>query len=363
ANKSALYITAPARISGLTVDYANSAAQGSAIKISNAEVAIDNTKIYASGDRVYGVQVANFAVLNIDSSRDINIEGTYAHKFGRSDYPLCWEGKFATDYAIEQAGDYALQCSACKQFTPTVGLKDDPLVGQGRWYQPAMCELLDLFGIDYASITPSTTVSNGQSGKPINVEDGHVKAIVKTSLEALKKLGVNADTGSSILANIASSTLSSSTKMMYLENVGRQGSGVINGGQNHLIPIISFENRYYDEPIPPEIGDVLYADATYGSTDDYDSSKTAVGVVFWVSEDQASLKAVALKKLTFNSANNDPGNFDYTKPFTNSKAICRWLSTAFEGTANWTPIVNSWYSAIKGRATINVTNEIVDVLE
>jgi len=50
----------------------------------------------------------------------------------------------------------------------------------------------------------------------------------------------------------------------------------------------------------PQIGDIMYADFTYSSADDYDAykgSKTAVGVIVSLSEDGSSAKLMSLKSL------------------------------------------------------------------
>ena len=62
----------------------------------------------------------------------------------------------------------------------------------------------------------------------------------------------------------------------------------------------------------------MYSDLTYGSADDYDGSKTAVGIVTWVSEDGKSAKIVNLKDLRFSSYNST-GNFNPDDPYTGAQ--------------------------------------------
>ena len=57
----------------------------------------------------------------------------------------------------------------------------------------------------------------------------------------------------------------------------------------------------------------MYDDKTWGSADDYDGSKTVVGVITEVRED-GSVKIMNLKNLTF-SSNNTVGNFDPDNPY------------------------------------------------
>ena len=47
----------------------------------------------------------------------------------------------------------------------------------------------------------------------------------------------------------------------------------------------------------PKIGDVMYADKTWGSAEDYDGSKKAVGIITHISEDGSSATIVALKDI------------------------------------------------------------------
>ena len=70
----------------------------------------------------------------------------------------------------------------------------------------------------------------------------------------------------------------------------------------------------------------MYSDLSYGSADDYDGSKTAVGVVTWVSEDGRSAKIINLKDLTFSSTSN-AGNFDPNNPYNGPSAYCSHTTT------------------------------------
>ena len=72
----------------------------------------------------------------------------------------------------------------------------------------------------------------------------------------------------------------------------------------------------------PQIGDVMYSDKTWGSADDYDGSKTAVGIVCAVNND-GSVKIVNLKDLTF-SNNNSTGNFNADNPYGGSTPYTYW---------------------------------------
>lgn len=67
----------------------------------------------------------------------------------------------------------------------------------------------------------------------------------------------------------------------------------------------------------------MYADKTWGSADDYDGSKTAVGIITEVDESSGSVKIVNLKDLSFSSLTTS-GNFDPDNPYNNSATTTRW---------------------------------------
>ena len=71
----------------------------------------------------------------------------------------------------------------------------------------------------------------------------------------------------------------------------------------------------------------MYSDLTYGSADDYDKSKTAVGIVTWVSEDGKSAKIVNLKDLRFSSYSST-GNFNPDDPYTGAQAYTQHTTNA-----------------------------------
>ena len=74
--------------------------------------------------------------------------------------------------------------------------------------------------------------------------------------------------------------------------------------------------------VAPKIGDVMYADKTWGSAEDYDGSKQAVGIVSAVGND-GSVKIISLENLTFSSSDS-VGNFDPDNPYGGSSANTRW---------------------------------------
>ncbi len=93
----------------------------------------------------------------------------------------------------------------------------------------------------------------------------------------------------------------------------------------------------------PQIGDVMYSDKTWGSADDYDGSKTAVGIVCAVNND-GSVKIVNLKDLTFSSTSST-GNFNADNPYGGSTTNTYWATSA-KYTEDITAITNYNASAL-----------------
>ncbi|MBQ9235586.1 MAG: hypothetical protein IJ184_03885, partial [Alphaproteobacteria bacterium] len=282
--------------------------------------------------------------------------------------PNVFDGEYNTDAIIEQIGENGLAAYACRLFTPTPELKDDPLVGQGRWYLGAVQEIADIYGVDYNRITSNRTHFIGDlhaasmwtaTADFLNAQGviNNISDMLPTS-SSIKRSGTSSEQDATIAWRVQSSGAPASdcgkTSIFY--------SGTV--GCAWYWPIIHFENHYYGVERAPKIGDILYADATYGSTDDYDDSKKVAGVVFWVSDDQTSLKAVNLRFLTF-TAYGTPNNFDYEHPY-NQKYQTIWSTDAVD----FDKIANYYWSAKSPKlvsnppnSTINVTNEIPPALE
>ena len=71
-----------------------------------------------------------------------------------------------------------------RSFYPLGVKKDDPIVGAGQWYLPALGELMDLYGYDNSQITDF----EGKSGAK-----GDIKTLVNDTLSALKNKEVEAE--------------------------------------------------------------------------------------------------------------------------------------------------------------------------
>ena len=87
----------------------------------------------------------------------------------------------------------------------------------------------------------------------------------------------------------------------------------------------------------PQIGDVVYSDKSWGKAEDYDGSKTAVGIITSVETD-GSVKIVNLKDLRFSSISST-GNFDADNPYSGSYNYT-YLATSAKYSEDITAITN-----------------------
>ena len=216
-----------------------------------------------------------------------------------------FDGRANTQAMIDQIGADALAATAANQFYAPGVDKNDANFGQGQWYLPAIGELMEMYGFDAEVITAGdgTTGANGDNKDKINY-----------TLSAINKVDGNATTltneyywSSSEYGNYNSWRLDATTGTRKYDYKN----------DNHYVRCFQYlENKFNptDTASAPQIGDVMYSDLSYGSADDYDGSKTAVGVVTWVSEDGRSAKIINLKDLTF-SSNNLVNNFNPDDPY------------------------------------------------
>ena len=183
---SALNIVADVKISGLTINYSNSAAQGAAISIAGAKADIDNLTINGTttANRLYGIQVLNGGKLSLDSTKNINLGGDYSQKLVNGN-PNLWAGKYNTDTIIKQIGDDGAAATACKNYVPDATLANNADFGKGQWYLPSIGELTDMYGYDYSAM--DMTIGYGTSGAV-----GDNKAKINAALNALQNKGVDA---------------------------------------------------------------------------------------------------------------------------------------------------------------------------
>ena len=285
---SALKITANAKISGVNINYLNTAAQGSAVTIDGGIAEIDNISINATGYRVYGIQVWNDGELTLDNTDNIKVNGDYSHKLVNGN-PDLWDGEYNTDMIVNQIGSNAPAAYSCKEYVPDGVSETDENFGQGTWYLPAEGEMMYICDIDYDLL---------DNGNAVSKTTKDVKSKINNTLKILNN---QYDLDSQEINSTwfwSSSERSASSAWCLRQMNGEYLSGNSKNASYDVRPFQYLENcidnttgNYI------EIGDVVYSDMSYGKVDEYDSTKTVVGVVSWVSEDKSSAKIVALTDL------------------------------------------------------------------
>ena len=224
-----------------------------------------------------------------------------------------------TQAIIAQIGDKGLAAMACATFYAPGVSYNDKTFGQNKWYLPSIGELMQLYGTDFTKVTEAS----GESGAK-----GDNIAVISNALTILSSKGVDATT-LTYGWYWSSSESNSYTSWVLTVSNGYRGGYM---GKNLACSVRAFqlcENCFtplcLSPTAVPQIGDVMYADKTFGKASDYDGKKTPVGVITWVSDDGASAKIISLKNLTFTSKGYD-GNFDPDNPYGNAELSTLWAT-------------------------------------
>ena len=360
---AAINIIADSKISGLQINYSNIAAQGAAMVIAGARAEVDNITINASttANRVYGIQVVAGGELQLDNMNNITVSGAYSEKIVNGN-PNLWAGEYNTDTIVNQMGTNDIAAYACKNFAPTSSLLDDENFGQGTWYLPSMGELCDVYGYNYENM--SMTTGGGTSGAV-----GNNKTKINKTLEAL---------GSSVATTLTNGYYWSSSEGsgnlswdLSMTNGRRYDYGKDDNYYVRAFQLLEncFTPSSLSDARAPQIGDVMYSDLSYSDKDHIDTSKTAVGVVTWVSDDGASAKIMSLKNLTV-STNASTGwqEFNANNPYGGAQGSMKWQN---DGYTNISGVNDYYYSdttrllshAMNWRGEVEITNTIVDPMD
>ena len=352
AGDAAINIIADTKISGLTINYSNSAAQGAAISIAGAKADIDNLTINGTttANRLYGIQVLNGGKLSLDTTKNINLGGDYSQKLVNGN-PDLWAGKYNTDMIVNQIGDDGAAAAACKNYTPDASLTNDADFGKGQWYLPSIGELADMYGTDYSQITQPS------DGRGTTGSVGDNKAKINAALKILQDKGADAK----VLTNgwhLSSSEGGSAYVWSLYLNGGIRNEAIKgdNYQNNYVRPIKLLENCF--DPATnsiPKIGDVMYADKTWDSAEDYDGSKKAVGIITNISEDGSSATIVALKDIGTSKWQNSAYRDEQGK----------WYGTNITTIKDYHSGINpNIYTGLaKGRGDVSVSNREVEALD
>ena len=155
--------------------------------------------------------------------------------------------------------------------------------GKGKWYLPALGELVDMYGFNYANMQKN----NCRAGAT-----GENKAKINSTLQELYSKGLAAEKlNGSYRGSTESSAVTEYASQIDMEG-GCYSVSHKNENQHYKVrPFLLLENKI-DGNI--SIGDIVYADLSHTTKENYVSGKTPVGVVAWVSDDKHSVKILAL---------------------------------------------------------------------
>ena len=329
-----------------------------AIEVSGAEASADfkNIQIEASGDWAVGISSRNGADVTIDNTYGIEMTGENSYRISNRD-ELLYAGKYNTYTTEAQIGADGLVTRATTQFYAPGVSADDETFGQGNWHLASFGELLDVYGYDKSQIPPETDAR-------MMGAIGDNKETINNALRTLKSKGVDV----AALTNgyyWSSSEHGSTYSWDLIMNYGYRNN--LNKGNNGYVrSSLLLENCFNTMPgksgglSAPEIGDVMYADKSWGKAADYDGSKTAVGVITNVSADGRDVTIISLKYLRF-STTDTAGNFNPEAPYAGAQSYTHWATDAAK-TTDITGIKNYTYALVstqfKSEGAITVSNTI-----
>ena len=277
---------------------------------SSPNVTVSNLAMQATGGKAYGVLG--------------EVKGVETHAVGgKAGRPSAlFDGEANTKAIVDSLGKDGSAANAAFQFYPPEVAKGDADFGAGTWYLPSIGELMEMYGFDFDKMTSmwdSTTGANRTNLNAINKtltalggevignkyywssSEGSDKGSWRLNLGSGGRNGTNKTYGSyvrcfQLLENCFSP---------FNSSAGASGAGGVSGGG-----------------AAPKIGDVMYSDKTWSSSDNIDPGKKAVGVVVGVGND-GSVKIVNLKDLRFNSA-TATDNFNPANPYSGASETTRW---------------------------------------
>ena len=246
---------------------------------------------------------------------------------GRASFELTPElndGYSNTQKIVAQYGKDAMAAYATTQFYAPGVDKNDEEFGQGKWYLPAIGELMQVYGTDIEQMT----AGGGSTGAL-----GNNKETINETLSTLASRGADAATLTEGYYWSSSERSSVYSWRIKMTDGYRSASSQSKAGNYYIRSFRLVENCFEaDATNKPIIGDVMYADKSWGSASDYDGSKTAVGVITDVHDDGA-VTIMSLKDLRFNGAYK-ADNFDPDHPYTSSSATSAWFTQSeFDVTA------------------------------
>ncbi len=212
-----------------------------------------------------------------------------------------FDGRVSSPIIIDQLQEKGLAARATSQFYAPGVSSNDGDWGQGKWYLPSACELVDIYN--------HKTAINRAFTELYNIDRSVSSTIGTGTYWSSSESGDN----TALTISMSNGNVSETNKSTGL----------------YVRALTLLENKFVSDDGFPIIGDVVYSDMTYGSARDYnpgDVSKTLVGVVTWVSDDGGSARVINLKDFKF-STYNQPNNFNPGTPYTGSSNYAQWCTS------------------------------------
>ena len=290
-------------VSNIELDYTSTngviyGSTGAILASNGAEITLSDITIKTSGDYVHGVVAEGGSQITLDTAKNISTNGELARKVFNADAATVYDGEMNTKLLVTQTE--AEVWTADEAYNYYVVSENDANFGKGTWYLPSIGELADgLYGTDTTQISDSdywgTAGADAEHFNTINTALGkmgsdaeQLNGSVWSSSEWNDGDSWLLDTGYGNRYPYSKDGTASVRSFQLLENCfypfNTSGGGTSADGSNAA----------------PQIGDIMYADFTYSSADDYDTykgSKTAVGIIVSLSEDGSSAKIMSLKSL------------------------------------------------------------------
>ena len=320
---------------------------GAIFQASGEDVTLEISNLYMKiqGQGAAAVQALNGATVRIDDFDNIIVSnGAIKTLNGVS---ATYNGKANTAAFLDELGLNAIAAYAATRFYAPGVDKTDATFGQGQWYVPALGELMEVYGTNYEAIS----TGDGATGAT-----GANKTAINDALSELAGKDVDA-------AQLSEDHYWSSSELpnshIWRVNIQTGGRGE---SKRDYAKYIRFFQRVYGaynpadtETTAPIVGDVMYADKSYGSASDYDGSKVAVGIITQIGEDGA-ITIMSLKDATFSHANK-VARFNPDEPYTS--AVDRTYFTLSTVATQNIPGVDDYdleteLGALKSRGTIEL---------
>ncbi len=295
------------------------------VKGKGANAYIEGLKIVANGTNAIGVKATEGGTITIDKLDNVTATGEGAKQYYYRNEDL-FNGEKNTQAIYNQTN--ATSVNKAMQYVPVGVSNSDDDFGQGEWYIGAIGEWTDLYGYDYADVVNDLGFDG--SVNPMGVDNYNTVTksdnVIKIN-EAFTAIGSDAQIFSQ--GQYWTSTENASNPQWFVNIYLGQRSYTYKHkeSEKNLRLFNDVKNCYNPaEKECPQIGDIMYADKTWSSADDYATNKaagkTAVGVVFDVDTINGDVKIVALKDVANNIAFGSNGeNFTGVTDYTSTKEL------------------------------------------